>query len=157
MELKRHIIIEGPDGAGKTTLAKQLAFLTGKAYHHEGPPPQGVDVFQHYMSLLVRNEPTVFDRLFEGENVYGPILRGATRLSAEETRLLRSHAGVHARTVFVNPGFSDCLANWGRRAARGGELIADPGPFTQTFCAWEELAEVFDISYDYNQFRVEAL
>ena len=41
MTLSRELtIFEGPDGAGKTTLAKAYAELTGARYVHFGPLPR---------------------------------------------------------------------------------------------------------------------
>jgi GTPase SAR1 family protein len=63
-----HIVIEGPDCSGKTTLANQLCEMLSFEYRHEGPP---------------LSEPTIIDRFALGERVYGPILRGKDRLGEE--------------------------------------------------------------------------
>ena len=36
------VVLEGPDGGGKTALANELV-RHGYTYHHEGPPPKNVD------------------------------------------------------------------------------------------------------------------
>jgi hypothetical protein len=94
MNLHRHVIIEGPDGSGKTTLARKLCAVFDMNYHHEGPPPPDMSVLHHYAGLLATaTRPTVFDRLHLGELVYGPLLRGASRLKPMDevlmTRLVR--------------------------------------------------------------------
>jgi hypothetical protein len=152
--VKRHIIIEGPDGAGKTTLARQIAFLTGREYHHEGPPP-AENVFGHYVDLIVRNRPTVFDRLFEGEGIYGPLLRGSSSLGHGQLSQLRELARVNARTILVAPPRQTCFANWKARKDRGGELIEQEHVFSRTYDAWLELADAFDVTYDYTLFQAK--
>lgn len=96
----KHFIIEGPDGAGKTTYAQALCEQFGYEYHHEGPPPIGVNTFTHYLRLLERSKPTVFDRLHLGELVYGPLLRGSCGIDYEQCRYLSDKALV---TVCLPP------------------------------------------------------
>ena len=76
-----HLVIEGPDGAGKTTLAQALC-ASGYAYRHEGPPPPTVPALRYYAGILARLEqPTLLDRFHLGELVYGPIVRESRRSS----------------------------------------------------------------------------
>ena len=73
------IVIEGCDGTGKTTLAKNLASLLGLEYVHESTP-KGLDNFQYYLDRaleLPRN--AVLDRFHLGEYVY-PKLKNDGRL-----------------------------------------------------------------------------
>ena len=62
------IIIEGPDGSGKTTLAHALATRCGLLYRHMGPPEPGMDHVEWY---LERVGPYVWDRFHLGEETYG--------------------------------------------------------------------------------------
>lgn len=75
------IILEGPDGAGKTTLANRLAELTGAKLLRKGPIER--DVISEYTLDLQwyrpgQGEDVVCDRWHLGEEVYGPILRGGS-------------------------------------------------------------------------------
>jgi hypothetical protein len=87
------IVLEGPDGAGKSTLARRIiehdALLTRRRHlMHRGPIRS--DALTEYLRPL--NEVVddaqngvdsvfVFDRWHVGELIYGPILRGRSRLT----------------------------------------------------------------------------
>ena len=74
------IVIEGPDKAGKTTLAKKIASDYGLDYAHFGPP--GDDPAREYIDFLLKlKHVTVCDRFFVGELIYGPLLRGESKIS----------------------------------------------------------------------------
>jgi hypothetical protein len=91
------IILEGTDGAGKTTLARQLATEVeahGESYEilHAGPPEAGLSVFDQYaLPLLERRDKIalpdhllILDRWHLGELIYGPLLRGKSALEPEQ-------------------------------------------------------------------------
>lgn len=91
------IILEGTDGAGKTTLAKQLVTEVeahGESHEilHAGPPETGLSVFEQYaLPLLERREQIakpdhllILDRWHLGELIYGPLLRGKSALEPEQ-------------------------------------------------------------------------
>lgn len=77
MRLKRGIILEGPDGTGKSTLGKRLAEYYEVAYYYGGGPPK---TQEDITFCCARNrqrilEPSVQDRVtFISENVYRPIM-----------------------------------------------------------------------------------
>lgn len=71
------IVLEGPDHAGKTTLAKQLCTITGAKYHHPGGAP--VDemaeraCLMEQQFLIERAGPLVLDRVTcVSQQVYNP-------------------------------------------------------------------------------------
>lgn len=78
------IMLEGPDLAGKTTLAKQLTkMMRGSEILHRGPP-ESQDPFTEYLKPLEQmyyeGRWPVLDRWHWGETIYGPILRGRSMM-----------------------------------------------------------------------------
>jgi hypothetical protein len=134
----RHVIIEGPDGAGKTTLARQLCHQLTLGYHHEGPPPTNVPALEHYARLLVEaKRPTLFDRLHLGETVYGPLLRGGSRLDARGLRLMnRLIRGQGTTVVLCHPLWETTLRNTKGRK----ELIEDVDIRQRAYDCWTMVA-----------------
>lgn len=80
----RHVILEGPDRVGKTTLAEKLKDI-GYTVIHAPYNPDHKDIFEYYHSLIERTPaPVVFDRTFISELTYGIALRGFSRLSQSQ-------------------------------------------------------------------------
>jgi thymidylate kinase len=146
-------IVEGPDGAGKTTLALAL----GGRYHHEGPPPPGDGSLLAYYADFIRparwaERRVVLDRLALGELVYGPLLRGRSRLSEREFRAFQETAkSAGAVTILCLPPYLACLENWRRRRALGRELFAKEDLFRRAYDGFLRLADEADVVYDYTR------
>lgn len=73
------IILEGPDGAGKTTLAYQLAEMLDARYVHLGPMASVKDVSRIYVEAMLPAiqgyQPVVMDRAWFSEAPYGAVFR----------------------------------------------------------------------------------
>ena len=121
------IVLEGPDGAGKTTVAQAISELCPGLYESLrcGPPSPDVEPFDQYSAVLDRAEEldhggkvVVIDRLHVGELVYGRVLRKRSRLSIEQAqeidrRLERINA---VRAAFM----PDTRTLWERQRKRDG-------------------------------------
>jgi deoxyadenosine/deoxycytidine kinase len=74
------LILEGPNGCAKTTLAKQLAAFFELPYVKESKPDQ--PGFQYYLERAKELGPCVLDRFHLGERVY-PQLKNDGRVPLE--------------------------------------------------------------------------
>lgn len=134
------IILEGPDGSGKTTLATYLKQF-GYERVHTDKPKEGEAVFKSYQAALhqARGKAIVFDRLFHGEAVYGPLLRGMSKLTPWQLLYLELEAA-DALVVW-------CQAPAAKLVERGDPIYQKPwapGPFTP-----EEQAQQLLDKYSY--------
>ena len=96
------IIIEGIDGVGKTTLVHYLETLGFKKYHFDYDI-KNLDLLSKYMKiLLLEDNYIVLDRSFISEMVYGPVIRGISKLSIEAyTNLLNAYKNADARIIYL--------------------------------------------------------
>ena len=114
--MSKVIILEGPDGGGKTTLARSLEKL-GWIYKHEGPPPAGRDQVAHYLEILNDSiespHNTVHDRLWLGERIYGRIARNNDTLGELGQKLfMRLHNSKQIHQFLCMPGITTAMANY---------------------------------------------
>lgn len=84
------IILEGPDGCGKTSIARALFDLDPDTVCMRSGPPKGSAMREYEekikLAFKVRNDygmNVVIDRLHVGEMVYGPLLRKCASICRE--------------------------------------------------------------------------
>ena len=82
------IIVEGIDGVGKTTLVDYIV-EQGLEKHHFDYDEKNMDLYKKYMRVLnSSNLNKVLDRSFISEMVYGPVIRGKSKLELEQFKRL---------------------------------------------------------------------
>lgn len=160
--MNRIVILEGPDGAGKTTLANELVVKYGFRYKHEGPPPISADLHAHYLKVL--NESiespfdTVHDRLWLGERIYGPVARGLDRLGPEGQKLiLRLHTSKQIKMLICLPKLKAVKENYVRKLETGHDYLQSPEKLVkvfQSYCHWlynyGNMGELYDYTKDFS-------
>lgn len=96
--MKRLIIFEGPDGTGKTTLAKALATYIDAVYVHHGSYPEVTEDLANVYALSMMPaalglRDVVLDRAWYSEVPYGFAYRwGADRIGEQKFRGLEDLA-----------------------------------------------------------------
>lgn len=88
-------IIEGPDGAGKTTLVEQIkkSHMNAKVLHFGAPQtPEEADnyykVYAEAINAKRDDEVLIFDRSWYSDMVYGPVMRNRQEMSQEHADML---------------------------------------------------------------------
>lgn len=87
-----NIIIEGPDGAGKSYLAEQLAEALNLQIVHFVAPTDDSSQFDMYRDFLIDAHNTILDRAWYSDMVYGPIFRGKAEIRSNAMRELERGA-----------------------------------------------------------------
>lgn len=105
------VILDGPDGAGKTTIANNLQ-EAGFRYLHNGlyPDDTGEQLLKRYTAQIVAciqsGDNYVIDRCYLSEYVYGNVKRDNDRLGLHGRTLLRRLCQMSGVTEIV------CLPRW---------------------------------------------
>lgn len=113
----RIIILEGPDGGGKTTLANELRDKFEYTVIHFGQPTPGENIFRTYSRALLdaidSGSRIVFDRLYLSEVVYSNVLRGGSKITLAERKVLEYIIDVfEIRQVLCLPEWPILLEGW---------------------------------------------
>lgn len=117
-------LVEGPDGAGKTTFAKEMAEVMDLPYYHFSYPKNEAEaqaLFDTYLEFIQGHQNCVVDRMFPSTMIYGNILRNEAELTqAQHDRLLMELYQMDA-AIFYCTGPIDIL--WQRCQDRGEDYI----------------------------------
>lgn len=141
---KKLVILEGPDGAGKTTLARAFERV-GFKYVHLGPlkhVKQGLARFylEAMLPALQGYQPVVLDRSWFSEPIYAEVFReGKTRLCPEDAQMLNRVARRSlAALVLCLPPKEVCLQNFKKR--KGEEYLDTETQLAEVWQLYEKQA-----------------
>lgn len=120
------IIIEGPDGSGKTTLANYLSESMGFPIVHRSTPKTQEEkdtMMKSYEDDIASGKNIIWDRCFYSEMVYGPIKRDQSYIDLMGMLSLEIKLqSVGAMIVYCT---DDTLKLWERCKARGETYVKD--------------------------------
>lgn len=163
---KKLVILEGPDGAGKTTLAAKLVagMIGDPHYEHCGPYRDMSDglprLYVEAMApALLGLSSVVLDRSWLSEGIYGPIYRGGSRLQPYAVSMLeRIAARCETIVVLCLPPLETCLEAWRTRASSGDEYVKAESTMKLIHAAYRSMPTTLPtVIYDYTQHSEDAL
>ncbi|MEU7022778.1 hypothetical protein ABZ990_19265 [Streptomyces sp. NPDC046203] len=143
------LVLEGPDGVGKSTLAERLSAQYGFRVVHSPRTPDHLDLASRYRDILDGPGPILFDRCFVSELVYGPLHRGRSRITWSEALDLAesviSRAGLFVHLTAPAPVVRQRLLHRDGEAAGLDEVAALVTGYQRVFSALAEYSKVFTL------------
>lgn len=138
------VIVEGPDGAGKTTLIRAMAAARGDCVvTHHGAHLGEAHIAHHYIfpmaDAAARPEAVhIMDRSWIAEPIYGAAARrGADRIGAAMANALANlAAALGAAVVLCLPPLERCEAAW--RSRPEDEYLKREGQLHAVYRGYEE-------------------
>lgn len=118
------IIIEGPDGAGKSTLAKKLSKQTGypiKRFSYPRTSEEQLKMHDTYREIITTENNFIMDRCWYSEMVYGPIKRDQSWITVEQMYTYEKILATQGAMIIHCTDSTYTL--WGRATERGEEYV----------------------------------
>lgn len=157
-------IFEGPDGAGKSTLAQEYAKCTGAKYIHHGPYKQVGDglarmFVESMLPALLGYQDVVLDRCWISEPIYADAFRnGDDRVGGARARIL-DRLALRCGAVVVK-----CLPPWAHvKATFNGrkdvEYLEDDTQLLRVYGDYQRdlHTHLHEVEHDYTQHLGEVL
>ena len=135
------IIIEGPDGSGKTTLAEQISTQTGYPIEHRSKPETEEDrakMQEDYINLVMSNRNVILDRCWYSEIVYGRVMRDQSYISYDDMYAFEELLANNGGGIIIHcTGATSTL--WDRCKKRGEDYITSKSDFTEICSLYDAL------------------
>lgn len=124
------IIVEGPDGSGKSTFAAKLG---GEIVHRNASTDKG-RMFDAYCEAMINNPNAILDRAWYSEWVYGNAMRGYSELSLEDIAILESKMPEGSTIYYLSGSVTEM---WRRANERGEDYV-------EGFEQYKEICRLYD-------------
>lgn len=124
------IIIEGPDGSGKTTLAEKLHKQTKYPIVHMSQPKTEDEkkrMLGEYLQMVRNGKNMIFDRCWYSEMAYGPVMRGGSAISYPDMYMLEEQLAKAGAIIIYATGPKAAL--WQRCQKRGEDYVTTRSDF----------------------------
>lgn len=121
------ILLEGPEAAGKSSLAERLAKENSMRYiHHKQPKTQFEKdtMFDMYKETILSEDNAIIDRAWYSEMVYGAVMRDKSYISELQMLELEHFVKVNSGGFIIHctDGISQL---WKRCNERGEDYVLD--------------------------------
>lgn len=140
------ILLEGPDGGGKTATARSSAFADC-VYKHNGPPI-GTTQIERVEWQLAGLKPvpgakhTVVDRSWPSEQIYHKFADRPDVFSAPIHQLFDEFMSWHAGVIVIClPPYEVARRTWRERADQGKELLTKEMQFREMYDFYKNYGE----------------
>lgn len=140
------LILEGPDGSGKTTLATRLHATTGYPMYHRSKPENEEDkanMMEQLKADLKKYKNVIVDRCWYSEIVYGNVMRDGSVIDYPEMYDLERLALSKGALLIYCTG--DPAAMYKRATARGEDYITSFADYMQICRSYDRL--MFDMPH----------
>lgn len=140
------IIIEGPDGAGKSTLANKIKDQTGYMIMHRSQPKTEEDkkrMMDEYVQVIKAGKNCIFDRCWYSEMVYGPVMRDASVISYPQMYELERLLAKNGALIIHCTAPEQTL--WRRCLRRGEDYITERETFSKICNGFDTL--MYDVPH----------
>ena len=137
------IITEGPDGAGKTTLAEQISRQTKYPIIHRTKPKNEEEkkrMMGEYLQTIRSGKNMIFDRCWYSEMAYGPVMRDSSVISYPQMYELEEQLAKTGALIIYATGPKAAL--WQRCQKRGEEYITSRDNFNAIYDNYVQIMKV---------------
>ena len=108
-----HIVIEGLDKTGKSTLARFLSERLGMPIKKFSNPGAGEDAAVEYAEFIVSSQACVVDRMHLSEMAYGPVMRGESTVDENVQRVIEGLLAKRGSVgVYCSAEYDDLVARF---------------------------------------------
>lgn len=140
------IIIEGADGAGKTTLAEKIKAQTGYMMLHRTQPKNEEDkkrMMDEYIQVIKAGKNCILDRSWYSEMVYGPVMRDASTITYPQMYELERLLAKNGALVIYCTAPEATL--WKRCLTRGEDYVTQLETFHEICKGFDQL--MYDVPH----------
>lgn len=137
------IILEGPDGSGKTTLAQQISRQTGYPIVHRTKPASDEEknaMMESYWKVIKEGRNLIFDRCWYSEMAYGPVMRDASVISYPQMYELEQALAQRGALLIYCTGAPTRL--WMRCQRRGEDYVTSRDNFNAICSNFDQIMGV---------------